>query len=155
MKSSIIKLENIKVSFNNEVILGNLNLNIKEGEFVTLLGPSGCGKTTTLRIIAGFLNPDDRKCSVQSLLFGHRIKPQQTRYEYLVEFLQIAMARKRIVGDSTGSLFEDMFPVSSLLDKHKLEYMPVSNMGLKRFIFFENSRLDTKSKIVCYTKNII
>lgn len=95
----------------------------------------------------GFLNPDDRKCSVQSLLFGHRIKPQQTRYEYLVEFLQIAMARKRIVGDSTGSLFEDLFPVSSLLDKHKLEYMPVSNMGLKRFIFFENSRLDTKSKI--------
>ena len=59
MKSSIIKLENIKVSFNNEVILENLNLNIKEGEFVTLLGPSGCGKTTTLRIIAGFLNPDE------------------------------------------------------------------------------------------------
>ena len=59
MKSSIIKLENIKVSFNNEVILENLNLNIKEGEFVTLLGPSGCGKTTTLRIIAGCLNPDE------------------------------------------------------------------------------------------------
>lgn len=58
MKSSIIKLENIKVSFNNDVILENLNLDIKEGEFVTLLGPSGCGKTTTLRIIAGFLTPD-------------------------------------------------------------------------------------------------
>lgn len=58
MKSSIIALDKIDVSFDNEVILKNLSLNIKEGEFVTLLGPSGCGKTTTLRIIAGFLNPD-------------------------------------------------------------------------------------------------
>ena len=58
MKSSIIKLDKINVSFDNELILNNLSLDIKEGEFVTLLGPSGCGKTTTLRIIAGFLAPD-------------------------------------------------------------------------------------------------
>jgi len=45
MKSSIITLDNIHVSFNGEVVLKNLNLNIEEGEFVTLLGPSGCGKT--------------------------------------------------------------------------------------------------------------
>ena len=59
MKSSIITLDNVHVSFNGEVVLKNLNLNIEEGEFVTLLGPSGCGKTTTLRIIAGFLSPDE------------------------------------------------------------------------------------------------
>ncbi len=58
MKPSIIKLEKIQVSFNGEIILKELNLDIKEGEFVTLLGPSGCGKTTTLRIIAGFLTPE-------------------------------------------------------------------------------------------------
>lgn len=58
MDSSIIALDKISVSFGNEMILKDLSLNIKEGEFVTLLGPSGCGKTTTLRIIAGFLNPD-------------------------------------------------------------------------------------------------
>lgn len=58
MKPSIIKLNNINVSFNNEPILKDLSLDIREGEFVTFLGPSGCGKTTTLRIIAGFLNPD-------------------------------------------------------------------------------------------------
>lgn len=95
----------------------------------------------------GFLNPDDRKCSVQSLLFGHRIKPQQTRYEYLVEFLQVAMARKRITNSGDDSIKTDMFPVSDALADHQLEYMPISNMGLKRFIFFENSRLDTKSQI--------
>ncbi len=58
MESSLIRLDKISVSFGGDVILKDLSLNIKEGEFVTLLGPSGCGKTTTLRIIAGFLKPD-------------------------------------------------------------------------------------------------
>ncbi len=55
----IIELKDISVSFGNEPVLKNLNLTIKDGEFVTLLGPSGCGKTTTLRIIAGFQEPDN------------------------------------------------------------------------------------------------
>lgn len=58
MENTIIKLKNINVSFDGEQILKNLNLDIEDKEFLTLLGPSGCGKTTTLRIIAGFLKPD-------------------------------------------------------------------------------------------------
>lgn len=54
----IIKLKDITVSFDGEQVLNGLNLNISDGEFVTLLGPSGCGKTTTLRIIGGFVSPD-------------------------------------------------------------------------------------------------
>lgn len=54
----IIDLQNISVSFDGQKILNNINLQIHDGEFVTLLGPSGCGKTTTLRIIAGFLEQD-------------------------------------------------------------------------------------------------
>ncbi len=54
----IIKLKNITVSFDGEQVLSGLDLNISDGEFVTLLGPSGCGKTTTLRIIGGFVTPD-------------------------------------------------------------------------------------------------
>ena len=54
----IIDLQNISVSFDEQTILNNINLQIHDGEFVTLLGPSGCGKTTTLRIIAGFQQPD-------------------------------------------------------------------------------------------------
>ena len=54
----IIDLKNISVSFDNQKILNNINLYIRDGEFITLLGPSGCGKTTTLRIIAGFLQQD-------------------------------------------------------------------------------------------------
>ncbi len=54
----LLRLQHISVKFDDEVILKDLSLDIHEKEFVTLLGPSGCGKTTTLRIIAGFVNPD-------------------------------------------------------------------------------------------------
>ncbi|MBQ9946411.1 MAG: ABC transporter ATP-binding protein [Clostridia bacterium] len=55
----IIDLKNISVAFDGEQILKSINLYIRDGEFITFLGPSGCGKTTTLRIVAGFLEPDD------------------------------------------------------------------------------------------------
>ncbi len=54
----IIRLQNISKKFEDDVILDNINLTIKDKEFMTFLGPSGCGKTTTLRIIAGFLESD-------------------------------------------------------------------------------------------------
>ncbi|MDD6485126.1 MAG: ABC transporter ATP-binding protein [Clostridiales bacterium] len=57
--NNIISLKNICVSFDGERILKDINLDIRDKEFVTLLGPSGCGKTTTLRIIGGFLTPDE------------------------------------------------------------------------------------------------
>ncbi len=57
-KKNIIELKNITVSFDGEKVLDDISLCISDKEFVTLLGPSGCGKTTTLRIIAGFLEPD-------------------------------------------------------------------------------------------------
>ena len=58
---NIISLKNISVKFDGERILKSINLEIKDKEFVTLLGPSGCGKTTTLRIIGGFIAPDEGK----------------------------------------------------------------------------------------------
>lgn len=55
----IIELQNIVKSYDDEVIVNHLNLQIYENEFLTLLGPSGCGKTTTLRMIGGFETPDE------------------------------------------------------------------------------------------------
>lgn len=55
----IVQLNNISVSFDDQQILKDFSLAIKDKEFVTLLGPSGCGKTTTLRIIAGFIMPNE------------------------------------------------------------------------------------------------
>ncbi len=58
-KNVIIDLKNISVTFGTNQVLKDLNLYIRDKEFITLLGPSGCGKTTTLRIIAGFIEPDE------------------------------------------------------------------------------------------------
>lgn len=55
---NMVELRNITKSYDGQVILDDLNLEIYENSFVTLLGPSGCGKTTTLRIIGGFEKPD-------------------------------------------------------------------------------------------------
>ncbi len=56
--NNIVELKDVFVSFDGERVLDGLNLKIEDKEFITLLGPSGCGKTTTLRLIAGFLDPD-------------------------------------------------------------------------------------------------
>lgn len=58
MSNRLINLENISKSYGNQLVLDDMNLYIRENEFLTLLGPSGCGKTTTLRIIGGFETPD-------------------------------------------------------------------------------------------------
>ena len=52
---TLIEFKNIVKSFNDQIVLKGINLDIFENEFVTLLGPSGCGKTTLLRILGGFL----------------------------------------------------------------------------------------------------
>ena len=57
-KEVIINLTDVSKSYDGELILDHINLQIHDKEFVTLLGPSGCGKTTTLRIIGGFESPD-------------------------------------------------------------------------------------------------
>lgn len=58
MSQPLINLIDISKSYDGSTILDELNLSVRENEFVTLLGPSGCGKTTTLRILGGFETPD-------------------------------------------------------------------------------------------------
>ena len=54
----LLQLTGLKKTYDNTEVLKDINLDIKHGEFITLLGPSGCGKTTLLRLIAGFEQPN-------------------------------------------------------------------------------------------------
>jgi len=56
--SIVLSLKNIRKSYADTTAVDNVSLDIKTGEFVSILGPSGCGKTTTLRMIGGFIRPD-------------------------------------------------------------------------------------------------
>ena len=55
---SFLTLSDLKKSFGSTQVVNSFSLDVKRGEFVSLLGPSGCGKTTVLRMIAGFERPD-------------------------------------------------------------------------------------------------
>ena len=57
--SSYIEIRNVVKSFGNNTVLKHINLDVNEGEMVTLLGPSGCGKSTLLRAIAGLNDVDE------------------------------------------------------------------------------------------------
>ncbi len=61
MERTLINLVDISKQFGDTAVLDEMNLTVRENEFVTLLGPSGCGKTTTLRIIGGFVQPTTGK----------------------------------------------------------------------------------------------
>lgn len=58
MEKTLIQLEHIHKSYGKQTIIEDLSLEVRDGEFLTLLGPSGCGKTTLLRMINGFETPD-------------------------------------------------------------------------------------------------
>ena len=61
---NIIRVEHISHAFSDKLVLDDIDLHVRKGEFVTLLGPSGCGKTTLLRIIAGFQKAMEGKLSI-------------------------------------------------------------------------------------------
>lgn len=63
-EQSIIRLEGVFKSYRDNKILKDFNLDIKKGEFLTIIGSSGCGKTTILKLINGLLTPDDGKIYV-------------------------------------------------------------------------------------------
>ena len=63
----MIRYENIQVTFGEFVAVPDLNLDIHQGEFFTLLGPSGCGKTTALRTLAGFVRPSAGRVHVDDV----------------------------------------------------------------------------------------
>ncbi|MDO9629110.1 MAG: ABC transporter ATP-binding protein [Acholeplasmataceae bacterium] len=69
-KKVIIELSHVNKSFDDDVVVNDLNLKIYENEFITLLGPSGCGKTTTLRMIGGFETPNSGDIIINGKIFN-------------------------------------------------------------------------------------
>ena len=61
MSNHAVELVNVNKKFGDNVVLDDINLYIRDKEFLTLWGPSGCGKTTTLRLIGGFETPTSGK----------------------------------------------------------------------------------------------
>lgn len=70
MNGNVLELKGVTKRFHDEEVLEDINFEVKQGEFLTLLGPSGCGKTTLLRLISGFEEPDSGVICID----GHNVK---------------------------------------------------------------------------------
>lgn len=64
MENNIVKFENVSKRYKDKVVLENFNLDIKKGEFLTIIGSSGCGKTTVLKLINGLIYAEKGKIIV-------------------------------------------------------------------------------------------
>ena len=71
-----LEIKNVRKTFGKDEILKGVNIEIKKGEFFSLLGPSGCGKTTLLRMIAGFITPDTGTISINGNVID-KLKPNE------------------------------------------------------------------------------
>lgn len=106
---NIVSIKNVEKSYGNNKIVHNLNMDIKEGEFLTLLGPSGCGKTTTLRMIAGFedvtsgeitvenenvANKEPYERNVNTVFQNYALFPHMTIYDNIAYGLKIRKVSK-------------------------------------------------------------
>lgn len=108
----MIEFKNIEIKFKNFVAIPNLSMEIKQGEFFTLLGPSGCGKTTTLRALVGFNTPskgriyvdgkDITNISVEDRNIGmvfqsYALFPTMTVYENIAFGLKVKKENKIVI----------------------------------------------------------
>ncbi len=124
-EKKIIELKGVAKSFDGEVILDNIDLDVYEKEFITLLGPSGCGKTTTLRIIAGFVTPDSGevmfdgeiindlppyKRSVNTVFQKYALFPHLNVYENIA----FALRLKKVAEEEIYERVEEMLTMVNL-----------------------------------------
>ena len=118
---NILELKNITVSFDGETVLDDLNLSIRDGEFVTFLGASGCGKTTTLRVIAGFIQPDagdvffdgkrindlpPHKRNVNTIFQRYALFPHLNVFENVAFGLKVAGMKKSEIAPKVEEMLE-------------------------------------------------
>ena len=121
MAERLIMLENIHKDYGGKEVLKDINLYVRDKEFVTLLGPSGCGKTTTLRLIGGFETPTSgvvyfngknvnnvppHKRPVNTVFQRYALFPHLNIYENIAFGLRIASVPEKEIEKRVNSMLE-------------------------------------------------
>ena len=121
MSKELIRLHDVCMAYDDELVLDNINLYINDSEFLTLLGPSGCGKTTTLRIIGGFTTPTSgdvtfdgerindvppHKRQINTVFQKYALFPHLDVYENIAFGLRIAKVAEKEIEERVNEMLE-------------------------------------------------
>ena len=121
MSKELIRLHDVCMAYDDELVLDNINLYINDSEFLTLLGPSGCGKTTTLRIIGGFTTPSSgdvtfdgerindvppHKRQINTVFQKYALFPHLDVYENIAFGLRIAKVGEKEIEERVNEMLE-------------------------------------------------
>jgi len=152
-----VVLEQLTKKFEELVAVNNLNLEIKEGEIVSLLGPSGCGKTTTLNMIAGFERPtdgavyfDDRNMNnvhpknrnVGMVFQEYAIFTTMTAFENIAFGLRVRKARKTEITETVEKIAESLNLTDTLhKNVNKLNLSELQRVAMARTLSTKPSLL--------------
>lgn len=140
-KKPLIELINVTKSYDEEKVVDNLNLTIYENEFVTLLGPSGCGKTTTLRMIGGFVQPDEGQIIINGKIFNdlppyarpiHTVFQRYALFPHLNVLENVAFGLRNRTYDYLVSFFGEEKLNQAFLEANPGK--PISKRGISKII---------------------
>ena len=123
--SGLIEIKGIKKAFDDTQVLEGIDIDVEDGEFLTLLGPSGCGKTTLLRIIAGFETADEGE-----LLFNGKDMFRMKHYERPVNtvFQKYALFPHLNVYDNVAFGLKLKKLSKATIDRHVQEMLELVNL---------------------------
>ncbi len=156
---SMVEIEHLRKAFGAETAVRDLNLSVRQGEFLTLLGPSGCGKTTTLRCVAGlerpdggeiriggdvvasaergvYLNPEAR--NIGMVFQSYAVWPHMTVFDNVAYGLRVRRAAPAMIRQRTNRVL-DLVGLGNLADRYatKLSGGQRQRVALARAIVYE------------------
>lgn len=116
-----VKLDRVTKTFGRLVAVSDFSCDVATGEFVTIVGPSGCGKTTTLRMIAGFIQPDHGEIYIDGQLMNpiptrfrnigivfqnYALFPNMTAYENIAYGLRVRKVPEKEIKNKVAEMLE-------------------------------------------------
>lgn len=122
MIESKIEIKNLSKIYKDSIVLDSISLDIKKGDFVTLLGPSGCGKTTLLNILGGFLDFNSGEIKLDSKIYTKSLPLSNDRIKVFQNYILLPWK---------DALSQVLFALESIKENRKVNKKILKNRAIE------------------------